>query len=758
MDFNTNHRWQFFRAGGFDQVFLTSAADLAALKHLDQKLWASLACPVVNLALDSRMLSYMDINKDGRIRAPELLAAIDWTLKHLKDPDILFRDEALTLTAFSDSAEGAHLQKSARRLLQIMGRTDHEAITPADTDDLSVLFPEDKANGDGLVPLAFTDEDDLKQAISDIISSMGAEVDRSGAEAISEEKVNAFFDLIGALIGWQNSDDSQALRPFGDTTADAMAAIGTLKQKIDDYFTRVEMAEYDPRAKDIMNGDEAELVRLAALDLADTSELEPLPLAGIHNGRQLPLEAGVNPAWKGAMALLKQAAVLPVFGDIDSITREQWQQLVARGQQYFSWKKDNPDIVLLDSLSKDRIQALASNNVHERLLELIEKDKTVSEAAEGLVDLDKLMRFQRGLITLLRNFISFQDFYGREEKAIFQAGRLFIDGKSCDLVVEVNDVNAHSAIANKSNSFLIYCQCTRRGEPVNGKETIHIVAAITAGADHELMVGRNGLFYDRDNNDWDATVVKLVENSISVREAFWSPYKRIASMISEQLQKLAANRDQEMMSDAATKVATPGEAPKPFDIARFAGIFAAIGLAVGALGTALAAMMSGLLSLTWWQWPLVFLAIILIISCPSMLMAWFKLRRRSLGPILDANGWAVNTQARISIAFGESLTQLASLPKGSALTLRDPYAPKRGWILPTLILIAALALGGWLYYSKVYMPKQIAAQQAQADQAAAEQTAAQANKEAPAATQESVEQNMAAPEANIDFIPPEVSQ
>lgn len=757
MELNANHRWQFFRAGGFDQVFLKSAADLAALKHLDQKLWASLACPVVNLALDARMLSYMDINKDGRIRAPELLTAIDWTLKHLKDPDILFRDEALTLAAFSDSEEGQHLQKSAKRLLQLMGRGDGEAISPADTDDLSVLFPEDKANGDGLVPVAFAEDDDLKQAITDIIACMGAETDRSGAEAISEQKVNAFFDLIAAIMGWQNSDDSQALRPFGDTTADAMAAIGTLKQKIDDYFTRVEMAEYDPRAQAIMNGDEAELIRLAALNLADTSELEPLPLAGIHNGRQLPLEAGINPAWKAAMALLKQAAVVPVFGDIDSITREQWQQLVARGQQYFSWKKDNPDIVLLDSLNKDRIQALASNNVHERLLALIEKDKAVSEAAEGLVDLDKLMRFQRGLVTLLRNFISFQDFYGREEKAIFQAGRLFIDGKSCDLVVEVDDVNAHSAIATKSNSFLIYCQCTRRGEPVKGKETINIVAAITAGADHELMVGRNGLFYDRDNNDWDATVVKVVENSISVREAFWSPYKRIAAMISEQLQKLAASRDQELMSDAATKVATPGEAPKPFDIARFAGIFAAIGLAVGALGTALAAMMSGLLSLTWWQWPLVFLAIILVISCPSMLMAWFKLRRRSLGPILDANGWAVNTQARISIAFGESLTQLASLPKGSALTLRDPYAPKRNWVLPTLIIIAALALGGWLYYDKVYVPKQVAAQQASAEQSAAKQAPADSENAAPAA-QENVEQSMPAPEANIEFIPTEVSQ
>ncbi|MCK9563366.1 MAG: hypothetical protein M0R02_11695, partial [Bacteroidales bacterium] len=308
---------------------------------------------------------------------------------------------------------------------------------------------------------------------------------------------------------------------------------------------------------------------------------------------------------------------------------------------------------------------------------------------------------KNGLLVLLRNFVSFRDFYSQNDKAVFQAGRLYIDGKSCDLVVEVDDITAHSAIAANSNSFLLYCACTRRGQPVRGRETMNIVTAVTAGSEQGLTVGRNGLFYDRDGNDWDATVVKVVENAISVREAFWSPYRRVASLVSSQIQKLAANRDSELMTDAAGTV----EAPEPsaaattFDIAKFAGIFAAIGLAVGALGTALAAVMSGLLSLQWWQWPLVVIGIIVIISGPAMLLAWFKLRRRSLGPILDANGWAVNTQAQISIAFGTTLTQLASLPSGSARSLRDPYAQKRPlwpWLL-LLAVVAGLAWGAWEY-------------------------------------------------------------
>ena len=42
--------------------------------------------------------------------------------------------------------------------------------------------------------------------------------------------------------------------------------------------------------------------------------------------------------------------------------------------------------------------------------------------------------------------------------------------------------------------------------------------------------------------DWDATVVKIVENPISIRQAFWSPYKRISRMISQQIEKLAADQ------------------------------------------------------------------------------------------------------------------------------------------------------------------------------------------------------------------------
>ena len=86
-------------------------------------------------------------------------------------------------------------------------------------------------------------------------------------------------------------------------------------------------------------------------------------------------------------------------------------------------------------------------------------------------------------------------------------------------------------------------------------------------------------------------------------------------------------------------------------------------------------------------------AVILLISGPSMILAWLKLRQRNLGPILDSNGWAINAKARINVPFGASLTSLAKLPPGSRRDMKDPYAEKsRRWVWWLGILVI-LVLG-----------------------------------------------------------------
>src|SRR5260370_2038190 len=94
-------------------------------------------------------------------------------------------------------------------------------------------------------------------------------------------------------------------------------------------------------------------------------------------------------------------------------------------------------------------------------------------------------------------------------------------------------------MASLAGTYLAYCDCARKGS----NEKMQILAAFTDGDSDNLMVGRNGVFYDRKGRDWDATISKIVDNPISIRQAFWAPYKKFVRMTEEQIAKRAAAAD-----------------------------------------------------------------------------------------------------------------------------------------------------------------------------------------------------------------------
>lgn len=685
-----SHTWRFFRSGGFDQVIIDTVDDLEALDSLDKKLWAALACPTKGIEFDERTLNYIDSDADGRIRVPELLAAVRWALDHLKTPEVLLRGKVLPLAAINElHPEGKKILASATELLSRLGKNRVDELSVADTADLAKMFPPSQPNGDGLIPAALAIDPVLADAIKDIIATLGSEADRSGEPAVSADKINTFFADLATLVAWQQQLTSDPnLLPLAAQTGPALDALLVVEAKIDDYFVRSQLAGFDDRATPLMNGSEAQFSALSAQLLTlDNSDTQSLPLAKVQAHQSLPLAQGLNPAWQTQMQAFVNQTVIPVFGPVSHLNQGQWQNLKQQFAAYRAWLAAKPALAIAN-LADDRLQAVQQAGLQNELLALVAQDLSVADAANALVDLDRLVRYQANLLKLINNFVALSDFYEQRDKAIFQAGTLYIDSRSCDLAVRVSDMAKHASMAGLSNSYLVYCDCTRKDNP----DKMTIVAAMTAGDAGNLMVGRNGVFYDRAGKDWDASVVKLIENPISVREAFWMPYRRMSRMINNQLQKMAADRDKEIEAKSMDQVATsvakvqeaaktpkdapakPGTPPVQFDAAKFAGIFAAIGLAIGAIGTAIASVITGFLGLIWWQMPVAIAGLLLLISGPSMIMAWFKLRQRNLSPILDANGWAINTRAKINIPFGTTLTQLATLPKGAQRNLKDPFA------------------------------------------------------------------------------------
>src|SRR5690606_992609 len=134
--------------------------------------------------------------------------------------------------------------------------------------------------------------------------------------------------------------------------------------------------------------------------------------------------------------------------------------------------------------------------------ELIAKDKALEPQATSIANVEKLVRYVRDLHKLCVNFVNFEDFYDGGEPAIFQAGTLYLDQRACTLTLPVEDAGKHATMAGLAGSYLAYCDCVRKGSG----EKLSIVAAFTNGDSDNLMVGRNGLFYDRKGRDWDATI------------------------------------------------------------------------------------------------------------------------------------------------------------------------------------------------------------------------------------------------------------
>jgi len=611
------YTWRFHRVGGFDQVRIDTAEDLLRIGELDQKLWVALSCPINGIEFDRRTLEFIDSDKDGHIRPPELIAAVEWSKSRLVDHGIFSADNRdLPISAImQDDEDGKKIYAAAVALSVELGKDESSSLTVEET---------------------------------------------SNALAVHASRNLAAWEAEGGT-----------LKPLGDDTELAFDTMQSVSAKIDDYFLRCQLFSYQGAAAVALNPSVDDFKEISGLSLSsDSPELVKLPLANVEADGRLPLGRACNPAWAVSIDAFRRLVVVPFHGNKEYLTGNEWSEIKLAFANYAAWLARKPD------------------------------DTT---AQDGVSDLEKLSRYVRDLLSLANNFVAFKDFYAGKSPATFQLGTLYLDGRSCDLCVAADDVARHGVLANLSRMCLVYCMCTR------GDKKLQIAAAFTAGDSDQLIAGRNGVFYDRQGQDWDATIIRILENPISLRQAFWSPYKQAARLFSEQMQKFAASKaksSQDDMSSSVSRVSnkleaqpttakTPPASTAAFDVGRFAGIFAAIGLAVGAIGTALASIVTGLFALRWWQLPIAVIGVLLVISGPSVIMAWFKLKNRNLGPVLDANGWAINARTHINIPFGTALTKISKLPEGAERSLVDPYAEKpMRW--PWLVLLAAVAVGGYL--------------------------------------------------------------
>jgi hypothetical protein len=692
-----SHRWSFYRAGGVDQVRLDKGADVLNLDQLDQKLWVALSCPVKGLEFDSRTLELLDGDGDGFVRPPEILAAVKWLRDVLKSGDDLVEGtDGVSLAGIrQDTAEGKILLASAQHILRSLGKDKATRITVAEAAQTAEVFAKARRNGDGIVPPETIDDAAARTVAEEIVACLGAATDRSAKPGFDQTRLDAFFAACTDYDAWQKlaEADPSGVLPFGDATGAAFAAFSAVRTKVDDYFGRCRMAAFDPRALAAVNREEAAYIAAAAKDLSiAAAEIAHFPLALVEADKPMPLGKGVNPAWAEAIGRFRDACCKGK----DHLTEAEWTAIGRRLAGHGAWLAKKAGAAV-EPLGRQRVREILAGSTKATLQQAIDDDRAVATEVEAMTRVEKLARLQRDLHKLLCNYVSFTDFYARRG-AIFQAGTLYLDGRALDLCFHVTDAGRHATMAPMAKTYLAYVDCTRPGG-----QKMQVACAFTAGDSDNLFAGRNGIFYDRKGNDWNATIARVVDNPISIGQAFWSPYKKLVRWIEEQVAKRAAAADADAATKLQTAAAKTGEAattaapaaapspPKKMDI----GVLAAISVAISGVTAIVGTVLERFFGLGYLM-PLGVLGVILLISGPAMLIAFMKLRQRNLGPILDANGWAVNTLTRVNIPLGGSLTELPRLPAGSERSLVDPYAPKKSpWpkVLVVLLVLAAAAYG-----------------------------------------------------------------
>lgn len=386
---------------------------------------------------------------------------------------------------------------------------------------------------------------------------------------------------------------------------------------------------------------------------------EDMPLVTEAPDVTLPLRDHLNPKHLEAIMAFADACVKPVLGDgVTSIDRIGWKKVKAAFAPYRAWVAAKP----------------------------------VMNAGKlgDLVDEERVLRYKLHLLEFLENFVSMRRLYAADESATFQMGTLRIDGKEMSLCFHVASEAAHSALSGKSNCCVLYLKLTRPSE----KAERSVCAVVTAGAVAQLYVGRNGVFFDRDGKDWDAVVTKVVENQVSLAEAFWAPWRKLGEGVASTVKKFLGDKQA-----AAQKNVEAGTQNAQAGGAAMASSVAAIGIGVGMMGTAVAAIAAAVKGMGALQIALSIVAIVLVVSLPSVILTWFKLRQRDLGAILNAGGWAINRPMRFSMKRARAFTKCA----GNPLICR---------VICTVVILAALAAGGiWYYLDR--------AQKAEAEKAAA---------------------------------------
>ncbi len=330
------HTWKFRRIGGMDQVVLKTGEDIAALSDLDPKLWVALAMPTSQHQC-CEALAILDVDNDGKVRVPEILAAVSKCQDAFSNLDLLF-DETGAISI--DSIQNEQLRASCAYAAEVSecgtDSLDLDAVELALSRYIAKPF-----NGDGVIVPESSADETLASSISAIIGAGYQTQDSSGKPGLSQATLEAFLADASAFLTWSDAG-ATLLKSLPNIPFDALFPLyQIIAPAVNDYFKRcavLSLAANQEALKDLS-------AQMAAMLAASPSEsdatLQKLPLALPRIDGLLALDAAYNPLFLNATRTLFNALKTP-YALGSTIDAGAWATIVADMDRYAAWLSQRP--------------------------------------------------------------------------------------------------------------------------------------------------------------------------------------------------------------------------------------------------------------------------------------------------------------------------------------------------------------------------------------------------------------------------------
>lgn len=706
------HRMFFRNVGGVHQLQVADDEDLSTIDHVDPARWAATSAPTKDLSCDPALLAHLDPGATGRLRVKQLVAGRDWLFDRLRNrARVRDRSTTLVLADLDDSHErGQKLRRAVEHVLTQAGTPGAGQLTLTQLRDFRAGYAKTLLNGDGIVAPDHITDPAVSAFAKDVIATVGSAKDASGLPGVGEAEVAKFLDRAKVFLEWRTKPSSTpAILVWGDDTQAAADLVRSLDAKVEEFFLNCDLVRQDALGAQPRLSPE-EMRALKAKDMAALEAyLAGSPLAQPNPEGVLSLDGPVNLIYTDKFATLRAKVLGRLLGDeAHSLTRASWEKVKATFDAYLAWQKEKP-AEPFDKLDAKALEACVSGPLPEQLRALIALDKAAAGELEQLVEIEKFILLQRWLLDLVNNFVNLSAIYHPSHDALMERGSLVIDGRRLDFCLKVENRDAHKKIAVDSLLFLVYAAVTEKDTP--GGATFEVVAPLTNGERGRLRAGKRGLFVDNDGKEWDAVIVEVVENPISLREAFKAPFRRIQDFVHKKVEDLASSHLKMAETHAAEGAAPPAAAPV-VPVAAAAAAGGATGAAAGAgqgiqnmvligglvatgLTAALGYVISILQNIHFFKTMFALGGLVLLIGGLSSFLGWLKLRKRDMSLILEANGWALNVPMKVTRRVGGLFAYHPRLPKGAKLQRIPVGGSRRFWRIFGVVFLLLLVLLGY---------------------------------------------------------------